>query len=166
MRHRSWTPFGLLALLCGALLLGPAGLSGAGDQEADADKAPGRQLARSAVKAPGARWTTADHSKSFVEKNYDASQLIYFDTVQQCLEAVSDGQADITFTKAITAQEDILKGNYYDLVTNGNVVFAHKVAMVRQRWPARPLREVPPIWRWPCSARLWNFARQVSRSQS
>jgi len=63
LRHRSWTPFGLLALLCGALLLGPAGLSGAGDQEADADKAPGRQLARSAVKAPGARWTTADHSK-------------------------------------------------------------------------------------------------------
>ena len=69
------------------------------------------------------------YTHAFVEKNYDASQLIYFDTVQQCLEAVSDGQADITFTKAITAQEDILKGNYYDLVTNGNVVFAHKVAM-------------------------------------
>ncbi len=69
------------------------------------------------------------YTHSFVEKQYEADQLLYFDTLQQCLQAVSAGAADITFTKAITAQEDILKGNYYDLVTNGNVVFSHKVAM-------------------------------------
>lgn len=67
------------------------------------------------------------YTHSFVEKQYEADQLLYFDTLQQCLQAVSAGAADITFTKAITAQEDILKGNYYDLVTNGNVVFSHKV---------------------------------------
>ena len=65
----------------------------------------------------------------FLEKMFPAEQRIYYDTPEQCLAAVSFGQADITYTKAVTAQRDIWNGGFYDLVTNGNVVFSHSVAM-------------------------------------
>ena len=31
--------------------------------------------------------------------------------------------------KAVTAQQNIWKGNYYDLLTDGHVVFSHPVSM-------------------------------------
>jgi len=55
-----WGGLALAAVLL--LAVGP-GLLGAAPNDKSADAAPGRQLARSAVSAPGARWTTADHSK-------------------------------------------------------------------------------------------------------
>ena len=58
---RPWKGYGGLAILAAIALFGAPDFLGAKEQEPD--KAPGRQLARSAVSAPGARWTTADHSK-------------------------------------------------------------------------------------------------------
>ncbi len=69
------------------------------------------------------------YTHELVEKMYDADQLVYFDSVKDCLEAVSAGAADVTYTKALTAQNDLWNGNYYDLATNGNIVFSHEVAM-------------------------------------
>ncbi|WP_075355041.1 tetrathionate reductase family octaheme c-type cytochrome [Desulfovibrio sp. DV] len=54
---------GGLAIVAALLFAASPGLLGAAAAENEADKAPGRRLARSATQAPGARWTTADHSK-------------------------------------------------------------------------------------------------------
>ncbi len=69
------------------------------------------------------------YTHMFVEKMYPANQRIYFDRVEDCLQAVSDGRADVTYTKAVTAQNDLWQGDYYDLATNGTVVFSHEVAI-------------------------------------
>ena len=50
------------------------------------------------------------YTHAYLEKMYPADQLLYYDTPQECLEAVSKHQADMTVTKAITAQEDIWRG--------------------------------------------------------
>ena len=65
----------------------------------------------------------------FLEKMFPAGQRVYYDTPGKCLAAVSVGQADITYTKAVTAQQDIWNGGFYNLVTNGNVAFSHNVSM-------------------------------------
>ena len=65
----------------------------------------------------------------FLEKMFSAGQRVYYDTPEKCLAAVSVGQADITYTKAVTAQQDIWNGGFYNLVTNGNVAFSHNVSM-------------------------------------
>ena len=69
------------------------------------------------------------YTHAFVEKMYHPEQRVYYDTVQECLRAVSRGTADLTYTKAVTAQNDIWKGDFYDLATNGTVVFSHDVAI-------------------------------------
>ena len=69
------------------------------------------------------------YTQDFVERAYPSEQLRYYDDVADCMEAVNNGEADITFVKSITAQSDIYQGNYYNLYTNGNVIFAHKVSM-------------------------------------
>ncbi|WP_177220897.1 EAL domain-containing protein [Selenomonas sp. GACV-9] len=65
----------------------------------------------------------------YIEKMFPPEQLVYYDTVQECMAAVNNRQADMTFVKSITAQSDIHLGNYYNLYTNSNVVFSHEVAM-------------------------------------
>lgn len=69
------------------------------------------------------------YTKQFVEKRYPEKQRIYFNTVHECMDAVSKGLADMTFAKAITVQHDIYNGNYYNLYTNGGVVFSHGVSI-------------------------------------
>ena len=60
---RPWLFAGALAIVAALLYAAAPGLLGAAEVGKEAEKAPGRQLARSATQAPGARWTTADHSK-------------------------------------------------------------------------------------------------------
>ena len=69
------------------------------------------------------------YTHDYMEKMYPASQLQYYDTVAECMSAVNNRQADMTFVKAITAQSDIYQGNYYNLYITGNVVFSHEVAI-------------------------------------
>jgi EAL domain-containing protein (putative c-di-GMP-specific phosphodiesterase class I) len=64
-----------------------------------------------------------------VEKKYPVEQLVYFDTVDECMDAVNRGAADVTFLKAITVEHDIEQGNYLNLYTNGSVVFSHQVSL-------------------------------------
>ncbi|MBR1885598.1 MAG: EAL domain-containing protein [Schwartzia sp.] len=64
----------------------------------------------------------------YVERKYPAEQLVYFDTIADCMDAVNRGAADVTFLKAITVQHDIEQGNYMNLYTNGSIAFSHQVA--------------------------------------
>ncbi len=69
------------------------------------------------------------NTHEYVEQKYPAEQLMYFDTTDECMDAVNRGKADVTFLKAITVQHDIEEGNYLNLFTNGSVVFSHQVAL-------------------------------------
>lgn len=69
------------------------------------------------------------YTTSFVEAMFDSTQLSYYDNIADCMEAVNSGEADMTFVKAITAQSDIYQGQYYNLYTDGEVVFSHDVAV-------------------------------------
>ncbi len=69
------------------------------------------------------------YTHEYMEKKYPAEQLMYFDTVNECMDAVNRGAADVTFLKAITVEHDIEQGNYLNLFTNGSVVFSHQVSL-------------------------------------
>ena len=69
------------------------------------------------------------YTHEYTEKKYPAEQLMYFDTVDECMDAVNRGAADMTFLKAITVEHDIEEGNYLNLYTNGSVVFSHQVSL-------------------------------------
>ncbi len=69
------------------------------------------------------------YTQDYIERMYPPEQLRYYVDVADCMAAVNNGEADMTFVKSITAQSDIFRGNYYNLYTNGNVVFSHKVSM-------------------------------------
>ncbi|MBQ1613396.1 MAG: EAL domain-containing protein [Selenomonas sp.] len=69
------------------------------------------------------------YTQAHIEHMYPPEQRRYYLDVADCMAAVNNGDADMTFVKAITAQSDIYQGNYYNLYTNGNVVFSHAVAM-------------------------------------
>lgn len=69
------------------------------------------------------------YTQDYIERMYPPEQLRYYADVADCMAAVNKGEADMTFVKSITAQSDIYQGNYYNLYTNGNVVFSHKVSM-------------------------------------
>lgn len=69
------------------------------------------------------------YTHEYVEKKYPVEQLVYFDTVDECMDAVNRGAADVTFLKAITVEHDIEQGNYLNLYTNGSVVFSHQVSL-------------------------------------
>ena len=69
------------------------------------------------------------YTAAFVESMFDSTQLSYYDSIAECMEAVNNGEADMTFVKAITAQSDIYQGQYYNLYTDGEVVFSHDVAI-------------------------------------
>lgn len=69
------------------------------------------------------------YTHEYVERKYPAEQRVYFNTINECMDAVNRGLADITFVKAITVQHDIEQGNYLNLFTNGSVAFSHKVSL-------------------------------------
>ena len=69
------------------------------------------------------------YTQDYIERLFPPEQLRYYTDVADCMAAVNNGEADMTFVKSITAQSDIFRGNYYNLYTNGNVVFSHKVSM-------------------------------------
>ena len=77
-----------------------------------------------------------------VEPMYpDASQRLYFDTVDECLQAVSDGRADVTYVKNTVAQYNIWQGKYPDLMARGDTAFSHDVSVgVTQQADPRLLR--------------------------
>lgn len=71
----------------------------------------------------------AFYTHAFVEKRNNPEHCIYFDTTDECLQAVRDGRADIAYVKAMTAIYNIWQGKYHDLKINGKVEFSHGVVV-------------------------------------
>ncbi len=67
--------------------------------------------------------------QEFVEKNYNKEQLQYYDSIRDCIAAVSEGKADLTFINTMTAQHELLQASYPNISTNNHVVFSHDVSM-------------------------------------
>lgn len=74
------------------------------------------------------------YNRAYTEYQYPSSQVHYYPTLQDCLQAVNEGDADIVFTKALTVQNDIYAGGYLNLYTSGTVVFSHKVSLGVSRY--------------------------------
>ena len=74
------------------------------------------------------------YNRAYTEYHYPTSQVRYYPTLQDCLRAVNDGDADIVFTKTLTVQNDIYAGGYLNLYTPGTVVFSHLVSMGVSRY--------------------------------
>ena len=66
---------------------------------------------------------------AFVMKRYSEEQLVYYDTMEECLSAVSRGEVDVAFVKSDVARYALWQGGYYDLVTDGSVEFSHDVSI-------------------------------------
>ena len=69
------------------------------------------------------------HTREFVEKHYKVSQILYFDTILECLQAVSDGTADIAFPRGLTLQTMLAQGQFLNLTSNGSIVYTNPVAI-------------------------------------
>lgn len=65
-------------------------------------------------------------TNEYIEKRFPRDSISYYLTVQDCLNAVSSGLADITFMKSLIAQTQIDKSGYRNLRTNGTVIFSHQ----------------------------------------
>lgn len=77
------------------------------------------------VAAPYDFYSTAE----FVERRYPKDRIVYFSGISDCVRAVAEGQADITFVKALTAQDVISQSGFHNLKVNGSVVFSNSVAL-------------------------------------
>lgn len=67
--------------------------------------------------------------RDYIEKHYLPGQLRYYNTIEDCLDAVERGKADLTMVKSITLQDYIYQNGFYNLYTSGNVLFSHQVSM-------------------------------------
>ena len=64
------------------------------------------------------------HVERHLMKRYDESQFVYCDSPEDCLQAVSEGRADITYVRVVPAQYYIWKGTYPDLMMIGGVALS------------------------------------------
>lgn len=62
-------------------------------------------------------------------ERYEANQIHYYATAEECLRAVSNGQADIAFLRQESAQYNIWQGDFPDLVTDGIVTSSQDIAI-------------------------------------
>lgn len=69
------------------------------------------------------------YTTEFVEKRFPRDRILYYMNVDDCIEAVASGIADVTYVKSIIAQSKIDRSGHRNLRTNGNVVFSHQIAM-------------------------------------
>lgn len=64
-----------------------------------------------------------------ISRLYGKGSIRRYDTEQDCLEAVRDGKADITFMKSFLAQPRLDAGGFYDLYPDGIEAFRHGLAI-------------------------------------
>lgn len=68
-------------------------------------------------------------TERLLRQRYDEDQLQTYETVDDCLQAVRSGKADIAFLKQETAQYNIWQGDFPDLTTDGLVAFSQDVTI-------------------------------------
>ena len=74
------------------------------------------------------------YNRAYIEQNYPSSQIRYYATLKDALQAVSDGKADLIYLKGLTVHNDIHDGGYLNLYTPGTVVFSHNVSIGVSRY--------------------------------
>lgn len=67
--------------------------------------------------------------EAFVLRRYPEEELVYFDTMEECLKAVSEGKADLAFMKSDMMQYSIRQGDFVNLMPSGDVWFTHDVSI-------------------------------------
>lgn len=87
--------------------------------------AKGKRVDKPVVACPRGR----RYVDTFLKKKFPEAQLKYFDTVEDCLDAVNDGKVDATYVLSITAQYYIEHNNLVHVHTDSAVDFAHFVSM-------------------------------------
>ncbi|SEJ73803.1 diguanylate cyclase (GGDEF) domain-containing protein [Propionispira arboris] len=65
----------------------------------------------------------------YVDKNYAKDDIQYYPTLEDCLDAVETGRADVTYLNSYTAQEILSESKYRNLQATLNPEFSHKVSM-------------------------------------
>ncbi len=68
-------------------------------------------------------------TSEYIEKRFPREDISYFSTIQDCVDAVANGTADVTFMKSLIAQTQIEDSGHRNLRTNGSVVFSRQIAM-------------------------------------
>lgn len=82
------------------------------------------------------------HTKEFVEMSYKEEQILYCDTIEECLKAVSDGKADVTYAPRGMVPHLVESAQVYNLEAETESRFAESVSL-------GILREADP--------RLWHI---------
>ncbi len=77
------------------------------------------------IAAPYGYFFTAE----YIEKRFPREDISYYSTIQDCIDAVANGTADVTFVKSLIAQTQIENSGHRNLRTNGSVVFSRQIAM-------------------------------------
>lgn len=72
-------------------------------------------------------------SYDWIGRLFPSEQVRYYNSMNECLTAVRKGEADIVLTRAFTAQNDIVSHGYYNLYTNGTVLFHHQVCLAMNK---------------------------------
>ena len=62
-------------------------------------------------------------------ERYEKNQIRHYATAEECLRAVSNGQADIAFLRQETAQYNIWQGDFPELITDGIVTSSQDIAI-------------------------------------
>ena len=71
------------------------------------------------IAAPRSR----NFTRQYIERNYPEKDIRYCDTDEDCLRAVSEGQADIAAVKSIIAQALIYRNGFFRLEADNTVVY-------------------------------------------
>ncbi|MCR5537129.1 MAG: EAL domain-containing protein [Succinivibrio sp.] len=69
------------------------------------------------------------HYSNYIKNNLPHSNIISCQNAQDCLQAVSEGRADVTYMQSINARYTIEQGDFFSLYTPGQVIFSHAIAM-------------------------------------
>lgn len=69
------------------------------------------------------------YAETYIRNHYGEEHIRWYDTFEECLQAVSDGKADFTYMEAAVAQYHIFRAGFYDLMTNGDVDISHDVSL-------------------------------------
>ncbi len=117
MRVLRVLPAWAAAIALGGLFLGASVL--AGPPEAEEDKAPGRRLAQSATKGPGARWTTTDHAKlEALQKEFASPEEVTAACLSCHQKAADQIQHTIHWTWRVAGPDGKTMGKYGDTINN------------------------------------------------
>ncbi len=64
-----------------------------------------------------------------VRPRYPDAQYLEYSNIQECFAAVDQGEADITFAKAITVQQELADADHPNLRSGSSIVFSHPIAI-------------------------------------